>query len=76
MPVAEPAVIDVSGTSTTTAAGLLAYGGPGDPNLPGFNNVGKGSTGNTSVRLPGQRLGAHRGHVTIDNQYGPIRFGA
>src|SRR5260370_507195 len=47
------AVLVRSGNGNTDGASLTAAGGPGDPLLPGFVNVGKGSTGETSVTYLG-----------------------
>ncbi len=47
-PVADPAVVPISGNDTIDAASLLAAGGPGDPNLPGWSNVGIASDHNTT----------------------------
>jgi MYXO-CTERM domain-containing protein len=77
------AVLISSGNGNTDAASLLAAGGPGDPLLPGFVNVGKGSTGNSSVTYLGGGWVITAGHVTIDNDINldplhptPIRFGS
>jgi hypothetical protein len=67
-PVVNPAVIVVSGNGNSNAASLEAYGGPGDVNLPGFNNVGKSSTGNASVVYLGGGWAITANHVTIANQ--------
>lgn len=74
------AVLVRSGNGNTDGASLSAAGGPGDPLLPGFVNVGKGSTGESSVTYLGNGWAITAGHVTIDNMIGgnpsPIRFGA
>ncbi len=50
-PIAEPAILMPSGNPNTTAASLLAAGGPGDPALPGFNNVARSGENGTVVYL-------------------------
>ncbi len=50
-PVAVPAILLPNGTANTTAESLLAAGGPGDPTLPGFNNVARSGDNGTVVYL-------------------------
>ncbi len=50
-PIAEPAILMPGGNPNTTAASLLAAGGPGDPALPGFNNVARSGENGTVVYL-------------------------
>lgn len=68
--------VNISGNGNTDAASLLAAGGPGNVNAAGFVNVGRGSTNNTSVTYLGGGWVITANHVTIDNNVGPIRFGA
>lgn len=79
-PRAASAVLVRSGNGNTDGASLTAAGGPGDPLFPGFVNVGKGSTGESSVTYLGNGWAITAGHVTIANTIGgnpsPIRFGA
>jgi hypothetical protein len=60
-------VMAVSAAPNDTAASLLSYGGPGDPDLPGFDNVGAGSTGGSSVIYLGAGWVLTASHVTIAN---------
>ncbi len=77
-----PAVIlGISGDDSTTnitASSLFSYsgtgggaGGPGDPTAPGFNNVGKSSTGQASVTYLGNGWAITAAHVTIS---GSVQF--
>jgi len=50
-PIAEPAMLMPSGNPNTTAASLLAAGGPGDPALPGFNNVARSGENGAVIYL-------------------------
>jgi hypothetical protein len=43
----------VPGNGNTDAASLFAAGGPGDPDLPGFDNVGRTNSGATAIYLGG-----------------------
>jgi len=67
--------IVISGNGNTDAASLLSAGGPGNTSSPGWVNVGKGSTNNSSVTYLGGGWVITAAHVTIDNNVGPIRFG-
>lgn len=60
-------VVVASGADNDTAASLETYGGPGDPSLPGFGNVGRGSTTNSSVFYLGGGWALTANHVTIAN---------
>lgn len=60
-------VVAVSGDPNDDAASLASYGGPGDPNLPGFDNVGRSSTGAASVFYLGGGWVITANHVTIAN---------
>lgn len=52
-PIAEPAMLLPSGNANTTAESLLADGGPGDPALPGFNNVARSGDYGSVIYLGG-----------------------
>jgi hypothetical protein len=62
-------VIVASGAANETAASLLAYdpNGPGDPDAPGFNNIGVSSTGSGSIVYLGGGWVITAKHVTIGN---------
>ncbi len=72
-PIAEPAVVAASGNNNTDAAGLLAAGGPGDPALPGWDNVGRSSSGNASVVYLGSGWAITASHVSISSS--GVQFG-
>jgi len=72
-PLAEPMVVPVSGDDSTDPLALLAAGGPGDPNLPGWYNVGRGSDNITSVVYLGNGWALTANHVPTTT---PVRFGA
>ena len=57
------------------SASLIAAGGPGAGGTYGFINVWESSTHNASVTYLGNRWVLTDGHVTIDNNLNPIRFG-
>jgi hypothetical protein len=71
--------VSVSGDPNNDAASLLSYGGPGDPTLPGFDNVGISSTNGASVVYLGGGWALTANHVTIGNpppiSPGGVRFG-
>ncbi|MEX0675432.1 MAG: hypothetical protein WD063_00055 [Pirellulales bacterium] len=73
-------VIAVADTPNDDALSLDLYGGPGDPDLPGFDNVGLSSTGNASVVYLGGGWALTANHVTIANPPGVtpggVYFGA
>src|SRR6478672_6068353 len=64
------AVIVTSGNGNTDAASLLAAGGPGDPSLPGFANVG--STGTASAVYLQNRWVITANHVSLGSS---VSFG-
>ncbi len=68
-------VILSSGNGNTDGSSLTAAGGPGNPLMPGFANVGTSSTGNASVTYLGNRWVLTAGHNTIGSSTGPVRFG-
>jgi len=63
-PVAEPAMLLPSGNPNTTAASLLAAGGPGDPAQPGFNNVARSGDNGTVIYL-GEGWALTANHVSL-----------
>ena len=71
-PVAVSAVVPISGDDTTDGASMLAAGGPGDPNLPGWSNVGIASDNNTTCVYLGGSWCITANHVSVS---GPVHFG-
>ncbi|REK08280.1 MAG: hypothetical protein DWQ37_20785 [Planctomycetota bacterium] len=74
----QPAVV-VEGNGNTDAASLLAHGGPGDPELPGFANVGRTSSSSSSAIwigngwvLTANHVGSSSGSVVFGGTAYPI----
>ncbi|MEX2113599.1 MAG: hypothetical protein WD845_10465 [Pirellulales bacterium] len=68
------AVIVKSGNSNTDSASLIADGGPGGPNQPGFDNVGRRGSNGPSVTYLGNGWALAAGHASITSA-APIVLG-
>jgi hypothetical protein len=69
-----PAVIISSGNGNNDSASLIADGGPGGPNLPGFVNVGSSGANGASVTYLGNGWLLAAGHASV-NSGTPVLLG-
>jgi hypothetical protein len=69
-------VLGSGGNGNLTDSSLLSYGGPGDPTLPGFDNVGLSGTFGASVTYLANGWFITANHVSFTAMSNTVTFGA